>query len=369
MQQHRAELDALPEGVSLALISQQPLNGESTELRAPARSRQGAVRIAKLWLTQGGPKTTNWLKWGPRKSTIAVEAPVDTDILRIEIVRTYLDSKDWNALRTRRGVSNEYRSRIARVVSRAFVDVYRPTILNDGTDYGSISARLRVKQSEREAALASSGLAGVFIKTFVHSPKGAIKWLKPGNETMPEFSLRARTLAESASTCRGVAFSATGSLGLREAANSQARQWKLTGFSFSYAQDTVLKFLRDHGWRTEWAEQHQDGPRPAWTFKSIPPETEEAYSLLAPCGNHHLHVEISPWLQRNNHRTTAKPLNEGCASFRPKAEPEKPAASAAAANFTPAAPAGGSAESASKRARVNDDSDDNISPASAAFDV
>ena len=316
------DLNALPTSVSVALVSTEPLGTDSVEVRAPARSKAGVLKISKLYVTSKGPYQGSWLQWGPQRSSVSIAKPPESSILRVQVFKAYVDKQDWAKFRSKQGVTDHFRSKIRHAAGQAFVDVFSPKILAEGTDHECISALLRVKQSAAAEVLASSGLAHVYLKPLESSPAGSIKWLKPVSEESPiDFATRVRQQAEGAAVCRGVAFSSTGSLGLRLDPNSQARQWRIVGMRFSTSHDQVLKFLRDHGWSVEWCEQFRAGQKPTWVARAIPPSRDEVFSFLAQCGEDHLHIEISPWAPRPRRAVQARSLGDAKTSFRPVGHP------------------------------------------------
>ena len=114
---HRpTELDGLADRVSVALVSTKPLCIDSEEIRAPARSKAGILKITKLFLTKAGPRTT-WLKWGPQKTTVKIDAPPESEVVRVQIFKAYLAASEWESLRTKRGVAPAFRHAVAKVIS------------------------------------------------------------------------------------------------------------------------------------------------------------------------------------------------------------------------------------------------------------
>jgi hypothetical protein len=183
---------------------------------------------------------------------------------------------------------------------------FGPKVLAEGGDQECISALLRIKLSGQEAVLAASGLASVYTKPLDYCPSGSIKWIKPAeSEKLPDFASRVRQQAEGAAVCRGVAFSSTGSLGLREDPNSQARQWRITGLRYTTSHADVLKFLQGHNWKVEWCEQFRSGYRPTWIARAVPPSREEVFSFLAECGDEHLHCAMGASCSQDHQGTYA----------------------------------------------------------------
>jgi len=98
--------------------------------------------------------------------------------VRVQVFKAYTDHKKWDTLRTKQGVAPAFRNMVAQVAGSAFMDVYHPIILSYGTDRETISAKLRIGQTNLSEVLAASGLVGVFVKRLKFKPHGSIKWIR-----------------------------------------------------------------------------------------------------------------------------------------------------------------------------------------------
>ena len=109
-----------------------------------------------------------------------------------------------------------------------------------------------------EVTLATSGLGGVLIKSMELTPgKGDIRWVEQlQNEFYKQYILRFRALAAAAGKCNGLAYSNTGSHGLRGNPNSQGRRFKVAGLHYDSLEADVAQYLRGNGWAAnEWLDQ------------------------------------------------------------------------------------------------------------------
>lgn len=363
------EFDSLPNNISMALISVKPLGSDCVEIRAPARSKAGILKIAKRWMTSKGPNEIAWQKWGPKVTTAAIAKNPETTVVRVQIFKNYVSEKDWDSLKTKGSITDAFRNKIKHAVGEAFIDAFNPKVLGEGSETECISAMLRAKQSVANQTYAASGLAGVFIKPLDFCPAGAIKWMKQADgEKMFDFALRVHQQTEAAATCRGVAFSATGSLGLREDPRSQARHWRVTGLRYTSTHDQVLKILQDQGWKVEWCEQFGSGFRPTWVARAIPQSKDEVFSFLANCGDETLHIEIAPWLPRSRRANKARPLVDSKSTFRQPEGPDKQAAATKNEDFTRTTVGDEPTEQEAKRARTKEEQGE-PTPATAPFSV
>jgi hypothetical protein len=124
VKQRGPELDNLPGNVSVALVSAASLGSDSVEVRAPARSKAGVLNISKLWITCKGPFADGWLKWGPMKTEVAIAKPPDSVVVRVQVFKAYVASKDWESFRSKVGVTDSFRAKVKHVAGDAFVDVF-----------------------------------------------------------------------------------------------------------------------------------------------------------------------------------------------------------------------------------------------------
>ena len=82
-------------------------------------------------------------------------------------MQVFKAKQDWEKFHSKQGVTDHFRFKIWHAAGQAFVDVFNPKILAEGTvgtDHECISALLLVKQSAVTKVLASSGLAHVYLK-------------------------------------------------------------------------------------------------------------------------------------------------------------------------------------------------------------
>ena len=106
---------------------------------------------------------------------------------------------------------------------------------------------LRVRAEACGGLLAGNGSEGLFIKDF--SNNGTVEWQKPLPGEMPRAFLYRVLRLSGQQRLAGLAFSATGSLGLRRVAGAMPSSCAANGFSCGTPRSALLSFLSDQQWR------------------------------------------------------------------------------------------------------------------------
>ena len=135
-----------------------------------------------------------------------------------------------------------------------------------------MSATVRVKDSAGQAMVDGSGEHGLLIKDF--STSGSVEWLKPKDgESGPDFLARSRQYALDQRR-PGLAFSASGSIGIRRPAGYVRATFSISGLLRGTTDDQIATVLADEHWTEVFVQDLRPaGKRLRATFKAIPPST------------------------------------------------------------------------------------------------
>ena len=186
------------------------------------------------------------LVWKP-VSVVGCIAPAPTASLRAAVFARYLPPQAWT--RCRANPKLFLRTLIQRIPGLdpdALVDLfdYRRS---GGPEEAAATCALRVRAEACGALLAGSGSEGLFIKDF--SNNGTVEWQKPLPGEMPRAFLYRVLRLSGQQRLAGLAFSATGSLGLRRVAGAMPSSCAANGFSCGTPRSALLSFLSDQQWR------------------------------------------------------------------------------------------------------------------------
>ena len=148
-----------------------------------------------------------------------------------------------------------------------------------------------------------------------------VEWLKrPEGESGIEFMKRALEL--STSSAKGLAFSASGSLGIRHTSGSQPRQWKVRGLPYAVSDSHLRCFRTDNGWTAITStEQIRGRQKPMWIIKAKAPTDSQLFALRTECGGTHIDIEIERWASKSK-RLSVKPLAAKSVSYKDTRAPD-----------------------------------------------
>ena len=262
------------------------------EISAPAACARGNTRIHKLAYVQLGTPTFP-LQWKPiaAKASVTIE---ETCTLRAQMFSRYQKANEWTRIRARpREVLRELILKLPQVNPDDLIDIFdfrRP----DNDNQAFFSCTLRVKKHAVPKFVAASGHAGLLLKDF--DTASSVLWSKPiENEDGPAFLARVREQSIEEGV-PGVAFSASGSIGLRRRKGEIASTYKISGFKCGTARSSVIAFAATHGWRE--AQVVSTSLRKQWlqvTLKARPPEgdLQPPWSYLLSDGSC---ITFEPWV-------------------------------------------------------------------------
>ena len=201
---------------------------------------------------------------------------------------------EWTRIKARpRETLRELILKLPQVNPDDLIDIFdfrRPD--NDAQAF--FSCTLRVKKHAVPKFVAASGHSGLMLKDFDAS--SSVQWCKPNEkEDGPSFLARVRDLSIEEGV-PGVAFSASGSIGIRRRKGELSATYKLSGFKCGTARSTIIAFAAAHGWRETIVVS--TSVRKNWLLVSIkarPPEDcmQAPWSYVLTDGSM---ITFEPWI-------------------------------------------------------------------------
>ena len=294
----------LAEGVTLTLISTES-TAKSKEIRAPAIDGRGTPKVCRLFSTQFGTERPA-LNWATKTARPLPKAE-PTSVVRVCCFKALLEPDDWFA--KSRNIKATTRDWVLslRVPQAGVVDLFNPRRSECGN---ILSVNVRVHAPHVKAIVDASGIRGFLARelpsdgTTTMSAFGNIKWLrKVEDESGSDFLKRARLEAESTSdACHGLAFSNSGSIGLRFQNGRCETSWRASGLPKEITITQFAKWLIDHNWgevRESSMRRRLQHRGASFTFRGVNPEgANSIYSLEVPQEDGgSVFVDIEPFSQ------------------------------------------------------------------------
>jgi len=186
------------------------------------------------------------LAWKP-VNVVGCIAPTPTTILRAAVFARYLLPQDWT--RCRANPKLFLRTLIQRIPGLdpdTLIDLFDYRRSN-GPEEAVSTCTLRVCTEACGGLLASSGADGLFIKDFTGS--GTVEWQRPLPGELPRAFLDRIVRLSMQQRLPGLAFSASGSLGLRRVAGALPSCFVANGFKCGTPRSSLLAWLLAQGWR------------------------------------------------------------------------------------------------------------------------
>jgi hypothetical protein len=217
---------------------------------ARALDKRGTPRVLPLHLVQFG-KNREALKWEAAQAK-PLPKTADSHVLRVQLFKDHVPAKVW--IDTSKNVVSAVRSwlTLLKVPADDIIDIFLPRRIGDGI---GVSINVRIAQSASARVEAASGVGGFLCRSLPpdNSPAaaeaGSVSWIRrEAGEAGETYLARARDLAEKADPCRGLGFSAAGSVGTRVDANSCATSWQAVGLPSSMVGSAFSSWLIENGW-------------------------------------------------------------------------------------------------------------------------
>ena len=174
-------------------------------------------------------------------------SPAESVTLRVQFFSKFLTKAEWGR------VQHKPRDTIREMVAK------RPGCgeddITDTFDFRKrgfaassfFSCTARVKKGCVSALVSKSGHCGVFVKEFEN--KGSVYWLRQGDKESGEEFLKGAYQQAAGGGTPGLAFSASGSLGIRRPAGKAPSTYRVSGFRRGTLRSELVSFLNAAGWR------------------------------------------------------------------------------------------------------------------------
>jgi len=321
----------VPDDITATLVlrpgSYEGLNGlgvETSEIQAPAACKRGHFRVQKLAYAQLG-KSQFPLKWMP-KAVSAAPVVEETVTIRGQLFGKFYSAAEWAKVRALAArAQHEHIRKIVlktpKIEADDVIDVFDFRRPDDSTDR-FISCTIRIKKSALGHFMAASGSTPLLYKDFTNSL--SVQWVKPQDGESGEAHLTRAYQLSLESNCQGLAFSSTGSLGMRVPKGESQICYRVSGLKCGTARSQVQKFLADRGWR-EVAVISTTARKDKLVaiIRAMPPSGEviPPWSYELPNGSN---VDVEIWMPAKDSRPLAK---DGTSAMR---VPTADAAAAAA---------------------------------------
>jgi hypothetical protein len=235
----------IPATASLTIVAWTATEGCKT-VTAPVLDERGVPKFQTVYVTTLG-KQVPTLKW----SVVAAKALPAATASTIAAFMELRIADQW-AVRSRnfkRSAAEWLRS--LSVPQADIIDLLNPLRRDDGA---CVMVNVRVHLTQRERILAASGAQGVICKELsadgnaTPATFGTIAWCKrQHDETGATFIARAHAEAETSQPCLGLAFSNSGSVGLRLATGKVApTSWRINGVPYTTSIDGFATWLSDN---------------------------------------------------------------------------------------------------------------------------
>ena len=300
-----------PDGVTVTYVCLTPGDsgaGDSSQcfraVRAPVLDKRAVPKVINVHTLQKGP-TRDFLKWG---ATIGHALPDEqpTAVLRLQLFKANLPNEQWQTISKNVIVGAKLWLKTLRIDQAHIVDVFAPKRLD-----GNLGVFVNVRVHEVVAPLidAASGVGGWLARTLPADPAdpppppGSVEWLEMDEgESGPTFICRARKLAEADKPCVGLAFSVSGSLGLRKPPGTCTAAFIADGFPEHTTFASCDRWLKDNAWTditfVKRLSHKRNGERVAsFRYRGRHPKgCNDVWCVEAPRSNGEpAFIEVSPW--------------------------------------------------------------------------
>jgi hypothetical protein len=199
------------------------INGDLTYttsmVRAPVLDKKGTPKVLNLYMAQVG-LSTDPLKWKTYTAQPMPESALEESaVVRLQVFELKCGPGQWRKISPNViAAANAWLKQLA-IPDEDIIEVFLPKRL---IGVKGVSCNVRIKPNAAKKIDAASGVNAWLARelpTDANSappPPGSVQWIDQlDDETEPAHLIRCRKLAEAEATCRGLAFSSTGSLGLR----------------------------------------------------------------------------------------------------------------------------------------------------------
>ena len=232
---------SIPVGATLTIVVRKlptTCSDDILPVTAPAIDKRGFTRIHKMGYIQLGD-TKPVLSWKSVSLDKEIVSPQSV-VLRVQLFARHVDAKVWaNIIRKPQRSINDLVLKTLDTKPGDVIDIFgfrKP----DTSPF--VSASLRVQKPAVDKFLKASGQGGLLVKAL--DATGAVEWVKPNaDESGEDYLARARQLALD-SPQPGLAFSSTGSLGLRRPEEKVRATFAARGFPRGASTARILDFLR-----------------------------------------------------------------------------------------------------------------------------
>ena len=219
-----------PSGCSFTVIARADFEG-SRPVTCPCQDPLGRPRICHLHSRTWGAADTSPLKWAAQTGKPLPAAP-ESAVIRLTAFKAYLPPAEWQRISADVTSGAKAWLRSLSVPQADVVDLFRDGSAIDQS-FSKVNVRVAVKS--RDLILAASGVKSILAKELpkdnqVTDTAGTVAWQKQlPTESGAEFLTRALAVAEAAEPCLGLAFSNTGSIGVRMGAKAAPTGWRADG--------------------------------------------------------------------------------------------------------------------------------------------
>ena len=314
----------LPDGSTVSVLLQSPTT-DSSVVRAPAFDARGLPKGSELHLVQYGAKR-DVLKWKPQTG-VPLPAARPTRVIRLACVRSLSSDKLWAERSKNIKVACKAWLAMLRVPQDDIIDFFRPQKSENGD---IVSINVRVAGDHAQTIDRASGVQEMLARILPMDPKapqvfGNVKWIKPQEgEAGSNLIARARLEAEKATVCLGLAFSNSGSVGLRLPAGPIETAWKVTGLPKSVSIPQFIEWLRAQQWPEICALSVRRRVLPSgasFIFRGTSPNgTFDAMTIETVSGDSPHLIDIEPFRPLSK-PTAFKNLRNGDMSWADSAKP------------------------------------------------
>ncbi len=239
---------ALPQGATITIILATE-SKDANAVRAPALDARGTPKVCQLWARSFG-KPQNFLSWTTKEAK-PLPAVQESGVLRVVCMKDTISTQLWQDR------SKNYKAAVKawlstlRIPQASIIDLFNPRRSECGN---ILSVNVRVEKLHVATIDRASGVSGFLARELPadgapQTTFGSIKWMKQSeDETKPELLKRARQEAEKLNPCLGLAFSNTGSIGLRRTEGTCETSWRVSGLPKSVSIAQFASWLRDNDW-------------------------------------------------------------------------------------------------------------------------
>ena len=221
----------------------------SKAVRAPTFDKRGVPKVCTMHVVQFG-KERLVLRWQAQEAK-PLPAGQPTKVVRVACIKHFVVDAVWkDRSKNFKGSVKAWMATL-RIPKEDIVDIFAPR----RSECGSIlSVNVRVAALRAAEIEMASGISGFLSRELPSDSKtiqpcGHIKWMKKKeDESGPELLNRARSEAELTSPCLGLAFSNSGTIGVRSASGSCETAWKVSGLPKTTSITQFAEWLKVNLW-------------------------------------------------------------------------------------------------------------------------